>query len=142
MCSSDLKTICEQEIAKAWNPAPRRCPDSVGVGHYAIDLHLTTRSHTLMYEETQPFEIPLNALLPVRMRNLLPAAKNIGATHLTGGCFRLHPVEWTVGEAAGHLAAFCVRHGLEPGAVADRYMKDFQDILLQNGFQLHWEGLQ
>ena len=137
------KTILEQEIAKAWNPTPRVLADSVGVGHYAIDLHLTTKTHTTMYEATQPFEIPLNALLPVRMRNLLPAAKNIGATHLTGGCFRLHPVEWTVGEAAGHLAAFCVRHRLEPVAVADGRLREFQNTLVQNGFQLHWsEPLQ
>ena len=135
------KTILEQEIAKAWNLAPRVCADSIGVGHYAIDLHLTTKTHTTMYEETQPFEIPLRALLPVRMRNLLPAAKNIGATHLTGGCFRLHPVEWTVGEAAGHLAAYCVRNRIEPAAVADQHLADFQDVLLHNGFQLHWKPL-
>jgi hypothetical protein len=35
------------------------------------------------------------------MENLLPAAKNIGTTHITTGCHRLHPVEWNVGEVAG-----------------------------------------
>ena len=28
----------------------------------------------------------------------------------TNGCYRLHPVEWNIGEAAGQLAAFCM-HG-------------------------------
>jgi len=133
------KTILEQEIAKEWNPRLRRFPDSIGVGHYSIDLHMTTKTRTTMFEETLPFEIPLHALIPVRMKNLLPAAKNIGATHLTGGCFRLHPVEWTVGEAAGHLAAFCIQHQLTPAQVADGHLSDFQALLVQNGFQLHWD---
>ena len=135
------KTIVEQEIAKAWNPQPRRLTDSVGVGHYAIDLHMTTVTRTMMFEETQPFEIPLNAMIPVRMRNLLPASKNIGATHLTCGCFRLHPVEWTVGEAAGYLAAYCIRNELTPAQVADQRLSDFQRMLMDHGFQLHWESL-
>src|SRR5690606_39469674 len=50
-----------------------------------------------------PFEIPLGALIPKRMENLLPANKNIGTTHVTNGCYRLHPVEWSIGEAVGLL---------------------------------------
>ena len=42
----------------------------------------------------------MGALILVRIRNLLAAAKNIGTTHITNGCFRLHPVEWNTGEAA------------------------------------------
>ena len=54
-------------------------------------------------KRTIPFEIPLGALLPERVENLLPACKNIGTTHITNGCYRLHPVEWNIGEAAGAL---------------------------------------
>ncbi len=63
----------------------------------------------------RPFQIPLGALIPVRIENLLPAAKNIGTTHITNGCYRLHPVEWNVGEVAGELAAHCLDLG-EPAA--------------------------
>ena len=132
-------TILEQEVAKAYSPGILRRDDSVGVGHYAIDLHITTHTGTTFYEEAHPFEIPLNAMIPIRMRNLIPAAKNIGATHMTGGCFRLHPVEWTVGEAAGHLAAWCVKHGMTPAETADSQMAAFQAELEKNGFQLHWK---
>ena len=133
------RTILEQEIAKKWNPVPRVRRDSVGVGHYSLDVHLTTRTRTTFYEEAQPFEIPLSAMIPVRMLNLLPAGKNIGTTHLTGGCFRLHPVEWTVGEAAGYLAAFCVHHALLPRDVLEKPLDDFQSLLISRGFQLHWD---
>ena len=87
-------------------------PDSVGVGSYRIDLHPTTRQRPYVDISSWPFQIPLGAMIPIRMENLLPAAKNIGVTHLTNGCYRLHPVEWNIGEAAGALAAHC----LEPCA--------------------------
>ena len=45
-------------------------------------------------------QIPLGTLIPRQMENLLPECKNIGVTHITNGCYRLHPVEWNVGEAA------------------------------------------
>ena len=47
-----------------------------------------------------PFQVPLGALIPRRVENLLPACKNLGTTHITNGCYRLHPVEWAIGEAA------------------------------------------
>jgi len=125
-------------VAEKFNPAPVPLRDSVGVGHYAMDLHKTTRTGTTMYQPAQRFEIPLSAMIPVRMKNLLPACKNIGATHVTGGCFRLHPVEWTVGEAAGYLAAYCVNKGCKPVDVLNEHLEDFQKLLVENGFQLHW----
>ena len=132
-------TVLEQEIASACNGRPLRRKDSVGVGHYHIDLHGTTVTGTALYEDAQPFEIPLNAMIPVRIRNLIPAAKNIGTTHLTGGCFRLHPVEWTVGEAAGYRASYGILQRMHPAAVADDSIRDFQDLLTSKGFQLHWQ---
>ena len=133
------KTILEEEISAEHQKVLPRLADSVGVGHYAIDIHMTTRTRTTMYAPALPFEIPMHAMIPVRMQNLLPAAKNIGATHITGGCFRLHPVEWTVGEAAGHLAAFCLERNLLPADAADRHCGEFQQVLESHGFQLHWD---
>ncbi len=132
------KTIVEQEVAEKFNPAPVQLKDSVGVGHYAMDLHKTTRTGTTMYQAAQRFEIPLSAMIPVRMKNLLPACKNIGATHVTGGCFRLHPVEWTIGEAAGYLAAYCIKNACTPEQVLNERLEDFQNLLVEHGFQLHW----
>jgi hypothetical protein len=109
--------------------------DSVGIGSYRLDLHPSTGAQhgprTYIDLETWPFQIPLGALLPVRVDNLIPASKNIGTTHITNGCYRLHPVEWNVGEAAGALAAHCVRTGdLPRGVRADRRkLHDFQRLL-------------
>ena len=55
----------------------------------------------------------MGSLIPIRMRNLIPACKNLGVTHLTNGCYRLHPVEWAIGEAAGMMAVSAVDQKLE-----------------------------
>jgi hypothetical protein len=91
-----------------------------------------------------PFEIPLGSLFPVRVENLLAAAKNIGTTHITNGCYRLHPVEWNVGEAAGSLGAYCVEKGLLPRQVRnDRsLLSDFQRVLAVQGFELRWPQIR
>ncbi len=63
-----------------------------------------------------------------------------GVTHVTNGCYRLHPVEWNVGEAAGALAAFSVNNRVSPRAVRSNpaLLADFQRTLVSMGVQLHW----
>lgn len=114
--------------------------DSVGIGSYRIDLHPSTGMRNYIDIEAYPFQIPLGALLPVRMRNLLPACKNIGTTHITNGCYRLHPVEWNIGEAAGTLAAFCLDRSCEPKQVRqdERLLSELQSRLMSNGVELSW----
>ncbi|ARJ03861.1 FAD-dependent oxidoreductase [Cnuibacter physcomitrellae] len=91
--------------------------DSVGIGFYRIDLHPSTGGRTYVDIDCFPFQIPLGALLPVDTENLLAANKNIGTTHITNGAYRLHPVEWSIGEAAGALAAFCATERVRPAQV-------------------------
>ncbi len=80
--------------------------DSVGIGYYHIDLHPTCGNINYIDFPSMRFQIPLGALLPIRVKNLLPANKNIGTTHITNGCYRLHPVEWNIGESVGSLISF------------------------------------
>ena len=114
--------------------------DSVGIGSYAIDLHPTSGGDNYIDFEAKPFQIPLGALIPQRVENLLPACKNIGTTHVTNGCYRLHPVEWNIGEAAGALAAFCAEQKTRPAAVRGRprLLEDFQRRLTAQEVPLAW----
>ncbi|WDG17382.1 FAD-dependent oxidoreductase [Microbacterium sp. Clip185] len=115
--------------------------DSVGLGHYRIDLHPSTAGRTYVDIESYPFQIPLGALLPVRVDNLLPAGKNIGTTHITNGCYRLHPVEWAIGEAVGALAAFSLQRARPPRAVRaePRLLEEYQSLLTRTlGISLRW----
>ncbi|ADH67933.1 FAD-dependent oxidoreductase [Nocardiopsis dassonvillei] len=118
--------------------------DSVGVGSYRIDLHPSTGGDNYVDVASVPFEIPLGALLPERETNLLPAAKNVGTTHITNGCFRLHPVEWNIGEAAGRLAAFALEHGTTPHAVRakDELLEAFTAVLDRTGVERRWPDVR
>lgn len=115
-------------------------PDSVGIGSYRMDLHITTTGDHGTYGSTLPFQIPLGALIPRRVENLLPACKNLGVTHLTNGCYRLHPVEWNIGESAGALAAFCTAQKKAPRQVRNQpgLLADFQKLLRDDGVPLEW----
>jgi len=114
--------------------------DSVGTGYYHIDLHPTTSGNNYIDFDSLPFQIPLGALLPVRMENLFPANKNIGTTHITNGCYRLHPVEWSIGEAVGMLISFSKIKKVSPQSIREKpdLLKDFQHFILSQGLETHW----
>ena len=139
-------TVLEDHVSAAGRKeaGPAKFPDSVGVGAYRIDLHPSTGGDGYIDLDAWPFQIPLGALIPLRMENLLPAAKNIGTTHVTNGCFRLHPVEWNVGEAAGLLAAFCLDRRVAPRAVraSAGLLADFQRLLMKEGIELDWPAIR
>jgi hypothetical protein len=143
-------TVLEQHVgteirSKALKKSPEdvtaeRFHDSIGVGSYRIDLHPSAGGTNYIDISSLPFEIPLGALIPRRMENLLPACKNIGTTHITNGCYRLHPVEWNIGEASGALAAYSIRNRLKPRAVrADaKHLEAFRQELFHAGVELSW----
>ncbi len=120
-----------------------RFGDSVGVGSYRIDLHPSSGGDNYIDVSSLPFQIPLGALIPKRVENLLPACKNLGVTHVTNGCYRLHPVEWGIGEAAGALASFCLGRKTTPRAVRNdpTRLGDFQSVLTSQGVELDWPKL-
>jgi hypothetical protein len=120
--------------------AAEKFPDTVGTGSYRIDLHPSTGGDNYIDVSSLPFQIPLGALIPVRVENLLPACKNIGTTHVTNGCYRLHPVEWGVGEAVGELVAFCRAKKRAPRQVRKdaKLLAEFQDRLTAAGVDLDW----
>ncbi len=117
-----LKTIIEQEVSAHHQGGPRAAhfADSVGIGWYPIDIHRSGPDDVGASCRTKPFQISLGALLPLRITNLIAGAKNIGTTHITNGCYRLHPIEWNIGEAAGALAAFALLERVAPAEVRGR----------------------
>jgi len=134
-------TVLEQDIAHPLRPdGPKLFDDSVGIGCYRIDLHPRTSGAGYLDLGCWPFQIPLGAMIPVRVENLLPGGKNLGVTHITNGAFRVHPVEWNIGEAAGALAAFCLKVKEPPRQVRKdrKLLADFQALLRGDGIELEW----
>ena len=106
-------------------------------------MHPSTGGDNYIDISSLPFQIPLGALLPVRVRNLLPGCKNIGTTHISNGCYRLHPVEWNIGEASGLIAAFCLGRRISPHKVREtgELLSDFQSLLVKQGVELEWPSV-
>ncbi len=144
-------TVVEQHVASQLRSQGSEVfADSVGVGSYRIDLHPSTGASgtgedgdNYIDVGSWPFQIPLGSLIPVRVENLLPACKNLGVTHITNGCYRLHPVEWNIGEAAGALAAHCLDTKQLPREVRNvkEKLEDFRRELSSDGFELEWPAL-
>ncbi|MBZ0187253.1 MAG: FAD-dependent oxidoreductase, partial [Candidatus Obscuribacterales bacterium] len=135
-----LTTITEQDIGVSTSTGPRAkiFKDSLGIGHYPIDIH--GRQVAGAAQRTWPFQIPYGALIPKDAENLLPACKNIGVTHITNGAYRLHPIEWSIGTAAGLLARYSLRHNLQAGKISKNihHLIEIQRELAENGNPLFW----
>ena len=139
-----LYTITEQDVSPESQPAKsaKKYEDRVGIGSYSIDLHPSFTGISYVDIPALPYHIPLGALIPRDMDNVLAGNKNIGTTHITNGCYRLHPTEWSIGEACGELVAYCIRHDRKPAEVRGdaELLRDYQQILREAGVQLEWPG--
>jgi hypothetical protein len=126
--------VLEQDIVDEFQLGARAkwFADSVGTGFYMVDIHPCGANEHGRMRMPKPFQIPMSALLPREPVNFLPAGKNIGVTHLTNGAFRLHPVEWNIGEAAGTIASLWLERGAEPPA------SDVQVELAGRGVPMVW----
>ncbi|MDO5535289.1 MAG: FAD-dependent oxidoreductase [Propionibacteriaceae bacterium] len=136
-----LRTVTERDVSMDITGGPARSfDDSIGVGMYRIDLHPSTGGDNYIDVPSSPFQLPLGFLIPQRVTNLLAAGKTSGTTHITNGCYRLHPVEWNTGEVAGILAAHCITEGLTPHQIHHNttLIGDFQRVVAQQGIELAW----
>ncbi len=114
--------------------------DSIGVGHYHIDLHPSTALRNSVYVPCTPYQIPMGALIPEDTTNLLAAGKCLGVTHVANGTTRVHPSEWNIGESAGHLAAACLAANTTPEDIhaSQERTADLQTQLTSAGIEIAW----
>jgi hypothetical protein len=126
-------------------------PDSVGIGHYAIDFHPCMVQHPpeapgnmempgerLGQGESYPFQIPLRSMIPQKLDNLLVAGKSIATSHVAAAAYRVHSFEWSAGAAAGTTAAFALDNGITPYQLVDQLpapepeLERLQSLLIQH----------
>lgn len=107
-------------------------PDSVGIGHYAIDFHpcmtetpaekagnTEREGERLGGGQAYPFQIPLRAMIPQEIDNLLVAGKSIATSHIAAAAYRVHSFEWSSGAAAGMTAIFGLEEEIIPYQLVD-----------------------
>ncbi|BAC90647.1 FAD-dependent oxidoreductase [Gloeobacter violaceus] len=150
-------TIYETDISRAHqdpvlNPdRPFIFLDSVGIGQYPIDFHACIKENfePSPYEAREapaasyPYQLPLRALIPQKIDNLLAGAKNIATSHITNGSYRVHPIEWAIGAAAGNTAAFVLDRDITPASIvagldavnpdADKRLRALQRQIVSRG---------
>ena len=137
-----IRTVLEEDVSAEGRDGPRAAHfhDAAGVGWYPIDIHAAKGDDHGVSLRTLPFQIPLGALIDANVGNLLAGAKNLGTTHITNGCYRLHPVEWNTGESAGLLADWSIDRHVSPAAIwhDPELLRGFQSLLLSEGVPLAW----
>jgi FAD dependent oxidoreductase len=143
-------TIYEMDIkssglAAASPEQPTLFADSVGLGQYRIDFHSCIvdqkftespyEARTFLSAQYDIYQIPLRALIPQKVDNLLAGNKNIATSHITNAAYRVHPTEWAIGAAAGNTAAFALRNNVIPAQIVDSssLRSDLQAQMIQQG---------
>ena len=66
-----------------------------------------------------PAQIPLRALIPQKVDNLIVSGKSIATSNIAAAAYRVHGFEWSVGAAAGTLASFSMEQGILPYQLVD-----------------------
>ena len=129
----DISEDCQKGVrAKFFN-------DSVGLGGYAIDIHQCPgESEAGTWQEARHYQIPLGSLVCKDLQNFAVAGKSLGVSHVANGAYRLHPEEWATGEAAGALAAFCIKNQITHPMLTDKNLFDFQRSLIKDGIPVYW----
>ncbi|MBX9939719.1 MAG: FAD-dependent oxidoreductase [Candidatus Obscuribacterales bacterium] len=124
--------IVEQDIAATENSdcRARNFADTVGIGLYPIDIH-GRQEVPGAGQEARPFQIPYGSLVCASHSNLIAAAKNTGVSHITNGAYRLHPIEWATGVAAGAAAVLTLKEQSNGLSINMIGMPNYQSQLLQ-----------
>jgi len=100
--------------------------DSVALGSYGFDIHRLSNSTCVLPgylqwgglpAEARPYYVPWRALTHYEAGNLLVAGKAMSQSFYANAVTRLHPSEWSTGNAAGAGAALMAHHGWDSAAV-------------------------
>lgn len=128
-------------------------PTAVALAHYDIDIHgcrywdkrPTYEASGASIKEfvVRPLQIPLEALVPQGVDNVLIGGKSIAVSHIVNGVTRVHYGEWSVGAAAGATAGWLLRYGrpadLNPSQiVVTGQMPALQQFLIDQGLRFTW----
>lgn len=143
-----LTTIRHEDVAESFFPNQARArtfDDSLGIGQYHyLDLHGNLQAGHITPKGKDaaalPFSLPAKSLVPMATDGLVLSAKSIGTTHITNAAYRMHPMEWAIGEASGFLAVFSVWARESPRTIAETLplLRKLQGFMARNGIPIFW----
>lgn len=132
--------IREQDVHRSFFQTARArvYPEAIGLGGYWLDVHKCSGGGGGVWEPTAAYQIPLYSMLTPELVNFSVAGKGIGVTQISNGAYRLHPEEWSIGEAAGVLAAFCLEAEPACWPPCGMDLHRYQQRLARAGVPLYW----
>jgi hypothetical protein len=124
--------LCRMNVNHILEPYEQRAPlfrTGIAVGDYPIDHHHKELPDApeIDFPPVPSFNVPLGALIPKNVDNLIIAEKPISVSNIVNGSSRLQPVILQIGQAAGALAATAIQKQQSPKEVDIRAL---QDVLL------------
>lgn len=126
-----LDSVCDSDVENG-----RKREDAVvHNAWFLIDIHNPAgggqaEGHS---QPAQPYDIPLGALIPKNVKNLLTAGRCISGSHRAHASYRVMSICMATGEAAGVAAAVALKEGVN---VADVKPSSVQEILTKRGVKL------
>ena len=121
-----------QHISNPFNEDSPLYRTGISVGDYPIDHHhrenLAAPQHLGFYP-VPSFNVPLGALIPAGFNGIIIAEKGISVSNVVNGTTRLQPCVMLTGQAAGTLAALCIKQQKNAAQVS---VREVQKQLLNN----------
>ncbi len=127
-------------------------PDAVGIAQYAIDFHpcmefappeapgnIERTGVRQAHGQAYPGQIPLRAMIPQEIDNLIVASKSIATSTIAAAAYRVHSFEWSVGAAAGTTVDYALEQNVFPYELVDELplqepmLEELQQRLEANG---------
>src|SRR5690606_27987645 len=97
----------------------RKFDDVIARGSYPVDIHNPQGKGTVLKRlpPGEAYDLPLRALIPQRVENVLVAGRGISGTHEAHSSYRVMPIAMATGQAAGVCAALAAASDTPPRSV-------------------------
>jgi len=123
--------------------AEGRFDDIVAYGGWSMDDHHPGGMRwkgqpTIFHPAPSPYGIPYRSLYSKNIYNLLFAGRNISATHAALSSTRVMATCAVLGQAVGTAAGAAIQHGISPGGVYQKKIKELQQTLMDDDCYLPW----
>jgi hypothetical protein len=112
-----------QHIAQPFKQQEQLYRTGVAVGDYPIDHHHRENPDApqhLGFYPVPSYNLPLGVMIPQQHNGIIVAEKSTSISNVVNGTTRLQPIVMLTGQAAGTLAALCIKQNKQPRNIAVR----------------------
>ncbi len=123
--------------------AEGRFDDVVAYGGWSMDDHNpkgfgTREPPTIFHPAPSPYGISYRSLYSRNVENLFCAGRNISVSHAALSSTRVMATCAIIGQAVGTAASIAVREQTTPRGVAEKYVRELQQTLLDDDCYIPW----